>query len=131
MIGPGIGMLAGGWLGNWLLGIGGVVTLSLSYSYSAAQRGDYLGWSFVPVVGPWVNLTYFDGNRDPGYVVFHTLFGVLQGGGLLLCILGTVLREEIVEVRYVLGDDADGPTLSVLPYVHETGGGLLATVAGF
>jgi hypothetical protein len=127
MIGPGIGMLAGGWLGNWLVGIiGGLATLGLSPRY-----GDYLGWSFVPVVGPWVNLTYFDGSLQPGFIVIHTLFGVLQGGGLLLCILGTVLREEVVEVRYVLGDDADGPTLSVLPYVHETGGGLVATVAGF
>lgn len=128
MIGPGIGLIVGGWFGNWITG---VVGLAIMASDDNPDAGRYFGWSWVPWVGPFVNAGYFAGTRYDGVFGMHLLWGVLQATGLVLCILGTVLPEEEVTYEYVLGDDPNGPRLSVLPWASDTGAGLTASIAGF
>jgi hypothetical protein len=130
LVAPGIGFILGGWVSNVVLAsTGGVNTVGDTVGRSDAN--NYFGWSWFPWIGPFVDATYFDVSRHAGYITFHLLFGILQVGGLVFCILGTALQEEVVETRYGLRDDHGGPTFSVLPYVNETGGGVMARVTGF
>ncbi len=117
---PGAIMLGVGWLLNW--------TLAGLVEPSSSEREEYRGWSFIPIVGPFVDLSYLD--DDHGMYMFHVLFGVLQAGGFLMALLGTVLAEETVSMEYALGGD-DGPTMAVLPYADTSGAGLAVRVAGF
>lgn len=125
LVGPGIGLLAGGWVANWLTGAVG--TLAVAFSGSAST-GDYFGWSWVPVIGPWVNAAIAGEQQFDELMGVHILWGVLQTGGLLMCILGTVLQEETTEIRYVQGD---GPQIAVLPWADATGAGASVSVVGF
>jgi hypothetical protein len=129
MIAPGIAMIVGGWVANWLVGLPGA--FAVREEHGSGSSTDYYGWAWVPVIGPFVDAGFFASGRYAGFLALHLVFGVLQSAGLVFCILGTVLREEVVQVRYVLGDDPNGPRLSVLPYADQHGGGLMATIAGF
>lgn len=123
LIGPGIGLFVGGWVGNWITGlVGGVIGALSSYDTS-----DYVAWSWVPLVGPWVNAAYYAGND--GMMGMHVLWGILQAGGLLMCILGTALPEEVTEIRYVEGDT--DLRFAVMPWADATGGGASVRVTGF
>jgi hypothetical protein len=131
LIGPGIGLIIGGWVGNWITGLVGGIGMALGTS-TPETADDHIRWSFVPWIGPWVNVGFAaNAFGDDGLVGMHVLWGVLQTGGLLMCILGTVFPEEVVSMQYVLGDDPDGPVLSVLPYASQNGAGLTASIAGF
>jgi hypothetical protein len=128
MIGPGIGLIVGGWVGNWITGIPGTITLAFEDHPGA---DDYFGWSWIPFIGPFVNAAYFGDSGWTGYLGMHLLFGVLQTAGLVLCILGTALPEETVTMEYALTDDPQGPRLSVMPWADANGGGAVASIAGF
>lgn len=125
LVGPGIGLFAGGWVANWLTGAVGTLAVAFSGSDST---GDYFGWSWVPVVGPWVNAAIAGNQGFDELMGVHILWGVLQTGGLLMCILGTVLQEETTEIRYVQGD---GPQIAVLPWADANGAGASVSVVGF
>lgn len=106
MVGAGAGMWAGGWLVTWIAtSIWYSQTTSCTsaggwdWSYSCTHvggpGGDGLGWSLLPVFGPWLMLTdrYLD---TPGEVVFPVISGIVQGVGLIVFILGFILQDEIV-----------------------------------
>lgn len=128
MVGPGIGLIIGGWVGNWLTGIVGTVDMAFS---SSDDGGTYFGWSWIPWVGPYVNAAFYADSPDEGYLAMHLLFGVMQTAGLLLCILGTVLREETVTLEYALSDDPEAARLSVLPWASADGAGAMLSIRGF
>lgn len=103
ILGSGIGLFAGGWVLTWLTTIFWYsfttdCTSSGWWSYSCTHvggpGGTGLAWSFLPVVGPWLMLTdqYLD---SPGEMVFPVLAGLVQDVGLILFILGLVLKEDV------------------------------------
>jgi hypothetical protein len=104
VLGAGIGMFAGGWVITWLSTILWYsfttdCTSSGWWSYSCTHvggpGGEGLAWSFVPVVGPWFMLSdpYLD---TAGEVVFPILAGLVQDAGLVMFILGLVLKEDVL-----------------------------------
>jgi hypothetical protein len=126
LIGPGIAAIVIGWVGNWVTGIAGTLGLALTGATSR-DTSQYFGWSWIPFAGPWVDAVIIASNwgGNDGFVGTHVLWGVLQAGGLLMCILGTVLQEEVVEMRYVQND---GPQFAVAPFGGPDGAGLNATL---
>lgn len=108
---PGAIMLGAGWVFNWL----GAIPLGIGHSFGASGFNfeRYFGWSFIPVIGPWVNAAAFEPDREPGSFAFHLVLGLVQGAGLLMAILGTVITEEVTVTRYAL--DAEGHELELMP----------------
>ncbi len=124
MIGAGIGLTVGGWIANWLTAIPAQFAIT-----GESRRDQYVGWSYLPWIGPFVDAGYMSDETDNGLFALHLLYGIMQSAGLLLCILGTVLAEEEVVVQYVFGED--GPALSVLPWANEHGAGASVSLVGF
>lgn len=130
LIGPGIALLAGGWVVNWIVGTVGLIDMGFSTVYTGEQAEALFAWSFVPLVGPWVDAGFWAGDSErEGYVGIHVAMGILQLGGFVMCILGTVFPEEVTEMQYVFGED--GPALAVAPWANGQGGGLSVSLAGF
>lgn len=98
LAGPGIGLLAGGWLVGWVTtlvwnlastrcpsGIFGGCTV-------AGPFGDAILQMLIPIIGPWwsIGTESYRGND----IWFPTLIGVMQPVGLILLIVGLVTPNE-------------------------------------
>jgi hypothetical protein len=123
MAGPGMGLLIGGWFGNWITGVVGI--------FFDETDADYFGWQWVPVIGPFVGVGYFAGSPHDEMLGMHLLWALMQSGGLVLCILGTVLTGDDFDDdgAYVLGDGPDAPRLSVSPWGSDSAGGISARLS--
>lgn len=105
---PGVIALAGGWLLHGIISTGVWQNTSGAGTWGDVDAWAGLGW--IPVAGPW--LAY--GLTDTGYYdygAFNIIFGVIQGAGLILTILGAVIQEEWEEQIYA--DLGGGMRLSV------------------
>ena len=90
---PGIIALGAGWL------IHGIGSLSIvqdcsSYLYSCPSDG-WAGLGWIPILGPWLA---YGIEYTGGYDWFNILFGVIQGAGTILTILGVAIQQEWEEV---------------------------------
>jgi len=82
---------------------------------------------FIPVVGPWLDLTHRDCDVNPcGSDTFNKVLiggsGVLQGAGALLVLLSFVIPEAKEKPWYLVGDEK----LSVSPQIGSALTGLTA-----
>ena len=113
---------------RWGLAIGGGVMTLVAYgvniggsaiwyttSIFTGQRDDYFHWSLVPVVGPFVQMGFVQG--QDWQIPILAVVGAAQIAGVVMAIVGTVSREVV-----------EPPALAVAPYATQDGGGL--TVAG-
>lgn len=113
---------------RWGLAIGGGVMTLVAYgvniggsaiwyttSIFTGQRADYFHWSLVPVVGPFVQMGFVQG--EDWQIPILAVVGAAQIAGIVMAIVGTASREVV-----------EPPALAVAPYATQDGGGL--TVAG-
>lgn len=121
LLAPGIGALAGGWVGYWLAyTLGALICVTGSCSSDFTEQW---GYSLIPLAGPWLNIGL--ANAEP---IWPTVMGILQSAGLVLMIVGLTVREEVeVEVP-----DQPRPTMRVELGATPMGGPMLrATVEAF
>lgn len=116
---PGVIALAGGWL------ISGVGATSLSQDCtSACPTDDWVGYSWIPLAGPWV--AWQAAEYNGGYEVFNVLMGVVQGAGAILIVLGLAIQQEWEEAVYA--DLGEGRTLTFAGGPSAGGGQVGATL---
>jgi hypothetical protein len=96
--GSGIGLMAGGWLIEIL------TTAFSSLDSDFAHRDTYMGWGFVPLVGPWVQMTDVPSGTLSSYYVWLGFEGLLQDVGLVLFIVG-LAGEDYEEYRAIAAGD--------------------------
>jgi hypothetical protein len=111
----GAALLGGGWLIN--IPLSGVSTLLLAPD-ATARPDDYFAWSFVPIVGPIVQI--FQVGTQHWDIPILAVVEAVEVVGLVMAILGTV--GEDVNVL----EPVDGLALHLVPWAGEEGGGLLA-----
>lgn len=98
--------------GLWLTGLIALpVSWLLTWSVSSTALPTYsdgVAYSYIPIVGPWLML------MEPlnGYDGFAITMGIVQGAAAIVLVLGLVLREEVEERVWVVGDLGGGRTLS-------------------
>ena len=98
LAGAGIGLLAGGYVLEIL------TTAFSSLSTSFSRRDTYVGWGYVPLIGPWVQMGDLPpGTSSPMYVLL-TFEGLLQAAGLVMIIIGAV-GEDYEEYRPIAAGD--------------------------
>lgn len=104
---PGVIALAGGWL---ISGVGSVALLDeCSFDTCPYWRDEWVGYSWIPVIGPWLAF----GATDPGeFGAFNVIMGLVQGAGLVLTVLGLVIQQEWEEAIYVGVDLGEGRRLA-------------------
>jgi len=123
LVGSGIGLFAGGWLLTWIATSvwygettscsGGLWSGPYSCTHVGGPGGWGLGFSFVPVLGPWIMLgdPYLD---TAGEVLPPILFGLVQDLGLIFLIVGLATRHEAPPEPMAAGDwrlgGSAGPT---------------------
>jgi hypothetical protein len=106
LTGAGIGLLAGG----YLLEILSTAFSSLDSSFG--RRDTYVGWGYVPLVGPWVQMGDLPPSTSSPMYVLLTFEGLLQAAGLVMVIVGAV-GEDYEEYRPIAaGDFRVSPVLS-------------------
>jgi len=99
LAGAGIGLLAGGWVWS-------ILTTSISSLLDEFEhRQTYVGWGFVPIVGPWVQMTDLPPGVQSSYYAYLSLEGLLQDAGLILLIAGLV-GEDAEEYRPIAAGEA-------------------------
>jgi len=112
LAGAGIGMLAGGWIAE-------ILTTAFSTLDSRfSSRSDYVGWGYVPIVGPWVQMTDLPPDTNSSYYLWLGFEALLQDAGLILLICGLV-GEDYEEYRPIAAGD-----VRVRPIVSATVQGL-------
>jgi hypothetical protein len=82
----------------------------------ARNGGEYFAFSFVPVVGPFVQLAF---STESWEQVLLTTMGLVQIAGLAMIIVGNVDRSPLT---YRWGSGPAAPALSVLPSAAPNGG---------
>lgn len=104
---PGVIALGAGWL---IHGFGAVSAAQDCYgascpgTYGAGSLDEWVGLSWIPIAGPWLAYGLTDHLGD--WAWFNILFGIVQGVGTVLTILGVAIQQEWEEHLYVdLGDD--------------------------
>ncbi len=126
---PGAIMLGVSWVINVL--VGSIVGL-VGRSFGDENAQNYFGFSLIPILGPFLQLTRFNFDLESGLLAYHVVLGLVQTAGFLMALFGTVFPEETTELRYADAErDEQGPQWAVLPWATQTGGGLSLTVAGF
>ncbi len=127
LLGGGIGLLAGGWLLTWVTGtivvVGGAVGCGLGGGCSWTSDGSasaFFNWSWVPVLGPWVEMGYLWPNADVGMFAWLAVEGLIQAGGLVMLIFGAIGEDSVVL------EPAPGYALRVSPMVTASAQGLSA-----
>lgn len=92
---------------------GGALLLA-SYTADRLLMGDLSksGVAWVPLVGPWFLLDLQQRQPVPNAatLVFLSLDGLLQAGGLTMTVLGLVLRERRLTVRLAAPTPATSPS---------------------
>lgn len=134
LLGGGIGLLAGGWVASWFTGL--VVTVfgavgcafsgsvgSSSCAWTSSTADNFWAWSWVPVLGPWVQMGYTWNNADVGIYAWLAVEGLLQAGGLTMLIFGALGEEQTVL------EPAPGYALSIQPIVSPSVQGLSARLS--
>lgn len=89
---PGVIALGGGWL------LHGIASLSIVQDCTSAYTCPSDGWvglGWIPIVGPWLayGLEY-----TGGWDWLNIVFGLIQGAGTILTILGVAIQQEWEEV---------------------------------
>lgn len=103
-IGAGAAAFAGGWLLTWIATViwydqTTTCTSTGWFGYTCTHYGPddaALGWSFAPLIGPWLMLT--SPSLQGADLAFPILAGLVQLAGLTTLIVGVLWRER-VEVR--------------------------------
>jgi hypothetical protein len=108
-------MLGGAWLLNIGASIPGSILLSEDTT-SGTRGGDYLGWSFVPLVGPVAQM--FQVGDEHWAILILAAVEATEIVGVVVAALGT-LGEDVVVLEPVAG-------VSVVPWASGDGGGLTA-----
>ncbi|MFK7992261.1 MAG: hypothetical protein AB8I08_39945 [Sandaracinaceae bacterium] len=108
------------------LWIPGIIMFGVSYGLGGLSgllsNGDYSDWMWVPVIGPWVALTYSDFEDE---VVGAIVGGVVQAAGLGMFILGIALQRTYRVAVYALDEgDPESPELA-FDLLPAPGGGQL------
>lgn len=98
LAGAGIGLLAGGWV--WSI----LTTAFSSLLDEFEHRDTYVGWGYVPIVGPWVQMTDLPPGVQSSYYAYLSFEGLLQDAGLILLIAGLV-GEDAEEYRPIAAGD--------------------------
>jgi hypothetical protein len=106
LAGAGIGLLAGGYVLEIL------TTAFSSLDSSFGRRDTYVGWGYVPLIGPWVQMGDLPPSTSSPMYVLLTFEGLLQAAGLVMVIVGAV-GEDYEEYRPIAaGDFRVTPVLS-------------------
>jgi hypothetical protein len=111
--------IKGLWIpGIIVFGVSFVLTGTLATTFS--WNGDYVGYSWIPLVGPWIALST---NPNDEEIAGAVLGGIGQAAGLTMFVLGLALRQTVRVPVYSFGGER-GPQLAfnVRP---EMGGGSL------
>lgn len=101
LAGPGIGLLAGGWLVGWVTtlvwNLASTTCRSSSFGFPtsctvAGPFGDAILQMLVPIIGPWwtIGSQIYRGND----VWFPALIGIMQPVGIILLIVGLVSHGD-------------------------------------
>ena len=110
-----VGLGTGFALGGYALAISGALS-----GLTTSSGGGDAGWSFIPVVGPLIQLE----DVDNGWLVPLLIveFG-LQTAGFIMAIVGTASRRPVRERR---GHEEPAPTAAptIVPYASSTGAGV-------
>jgi hypothetical protein len=106
LAGSGIGLLAGGWVIEIL------TTVFSSIDSRFGTRDDYVGWGYVPLVGPWIQMTDLPPATMASYSVWLGFEGLLQDAGLLLLIFGIVGEDYEAYQPIAAGELRVRPMLS-------------------
>lgn len=106
LFGAGVGIVGGLWL------LSGVISMAIDPNSEIAA----LGW--IPVAGPLVQLGWAE---NPLFFSLLLIDGLAQIAGVVMAIIGRAAQEPVTQVA--LGDDADAPRLTVLPWAAPTAGG--------
>lgn len=103
LVGPGLGLSLGGYALGWLTTVGWALGASGCTSRFATladpigntcPRGPHseaLWQMAIPIVGPWLSLSAFDGSD----VVFPVIMGIVQPVGLGMLIAGLLMPEHV------------------------------------
>lgn len=76
---PGVALLGGGWIANWATTIG----------IAPAGEGEMIGISFIPIIGPFVQLGYLHWDRYQRWTgLFYPMMALTQITGLILTVVG-------------------------------------------
>lgn len=104
---PGVIALGAGWL---IHGLGALSAAQDCYREAcpgfrgAGSLEEWTGLSWIPIAGPWLAYGLTDHVGEWGW--FNVLFGIVQGVGAVLTVLGLAIQQEWEEAIYVdLGDD--------------------------
>lgn len=111
-------MLGAAWAGNIVGSVFGSLALALDTTTGTNASG-YLGWSFVPLVGPLVQM--FQLGDEHWAITILALVEAIEVVGVVLAALGTA-GEDVVVLEPVAG-------LRVAPWASEQGGGALISGA--
>lgn len=108
-------LLGGGWLLN--IPLSGATTLLLEPD-ATARPGDYFGWSFVPLVGPIVQM--FQVGTQHWDIPILAVVEAVEIVGVIMAAVGTA-GEDVNVLEPV---DTEAVTLRVVPWAGEGGAGL-------
>lgn len=124
LLGGGIGLLAGGWVISGVSGLFaalfGSVGCAFGGSGSCFDASAFMGWGWIPVIGPWGQMGYVWPNADTGMYAWLAIEGALQAAGLVMLIFGAV-GEDSVELTPV-----PGYAIRIQPMLSATTQGLSA-----
>lgn len=108
-------LLGGGWLIN--IPLSGATTLLLEPD-ATARPGDYFGWSFVPLVGPMVQM--FQVGTQHWDIPILAVVEAVEIVGVIMAAIGTV-GEDVHVLEPV---ETEALSLHVVPWAGEGGAGL-------
>lgn len=77
---------------------------------------NFRAFSLIPIAGPWMQLAAKPASYDDFWVPFLVVDGILQGAGLIVAVVGTVLLIQDEQV--------EAPSVAVLPTFSSDGAGL-------
>jgi hypothetical protein len=92
---PGVIALGAGWLFS---GLGTSSIAGECYYDCPNPLGDWVGYSWIPIVGPWI--AYGTTYTTAGYEWINFLTGIVQGAGVVMIVLGLVIQQEWEEAVY-------------------------------
>jgi len=95
-----------------VFGVGWVLTGTFG---GFSMNSDYNTWTWIPLIGPWVALTYANNSDETAGAVVG---GIAQIAGLAMFVLGMTLTRTVRVARYSLNEgDPRSPELAldVLP----------------
>jgi hypothetical protein len=123
LLGGGIGMFVGGWVLSGITGlVVGVAGAVSSTSWATGSAGDFITWSWIPILGPWANMAMMWRDADPGFYAWLAFEGLLQAGGLTMLIFGAI-GEDVTDYEPIAGVD-----LHLRPILGMTTQGIEATL---